>query len=266
MEELETYTQANKDAWNASAEAHRHTKDWQEMIASIAAPGFSMLDDTLTQVLTEMDITGARAVQVGCNNGRELLSLPAFGAQAVLGIDQSDAFLAQAQELAALAGSDCAFLNANIYDLPDDVPRDFDVALITIGVLGWMPDLPRFFEVVAGLLTTGGRLVIYESHPILDMYEPDEADPFTPVRSYFNKRPQSWSETITYDGSAGAPGPESYWFTHTMGEIVTGCVASGLRIAQLTEYAHCNREVDFEKYEDRKSQLPLCYILLAGKT
>jgi hypothetical protein len=39
--------------------------------------------------------------------------------------------------------------DADIYALPASVRRDCDVALITVGVLNWMPDLPRFLREVA---------------------------------------------------------------------------------------------------------------------
>ena len=55
-------------------------------------------DADATEIRLESD---ARAVQIGCNNGRELLSLPSLGAIPVLGIDQSAAFLDQARRLAS---------------------------------------------------------------------------------------------------------------------------------------------------------------------
>jgi SAM-dependent methyltransferase len=173
--------------------------------------------------------------------------------------------LQQARKLAAKAGSDCRFLCADIYDLPKEVPDDFDLGLITIGVLNWMPDLQRFFTVVAGLLEPGAPLVIYETHPVLEMFDPEAPDPFTPARSYFEKQPQSWEETITYDGSDGVACPAFYWFSYTMGEIVTACVRAGLEIERLTEHPHSNREVEYDIYEGREAQVPMCFTLVVRK-
>ncbi len=263
MPDRDDFTRSNRDAWNASAAAFEDKADWHEIVAGVQKCGFSSFDATMTQTLRALDIKGARAVQIGCNNGRELLSLPSFGAVPVLGIDISSAFLDQARKLAQIAGSDCRFLCADIYDLPEDVMRGFDLAIITIGVLNWMPDLPRFLEVVAGLLAPGAALVIYETHPFLEMFDPDHGDPYRPSRSYFDKTPAAWSQTITYDGSAGEPGPTSYWFTHGLGEIVTACAAAGLRVERLSEHPHSNREPDYDIYEDQPAQLPLCYTLVA---
>ncbi|MEO1139297.1 MAG: class I SAM-dependent methyltransferase [Pseudomonadota bacterium] len=263
MKKLEDFTTSNRDAWNASAAAFEDTQEWAEMVSKLQQPGFSTFDETMTQTLQDIDIKGRRAVQIGCNNGRELLSLPSFGAVPGLGIDVSEAFLDQARRLSDLAGTDCQFLAADIYNLPDEVPDGFELGLITIGVLNWMPDLPRFFQVVAGLLSPGAPLVIYETHPFMEMFEPEATDPFALDRSYFAKEPMSWSETITYDGSAGKAGPTSYWFTHQLGEIVTACATNGFRIERLTEHPHSNREADYDIYEGRPAQIPMSYTLVA---
>ena len=205
-------------------------------------------------------------VQIGCNNGRELLSLMSLGAASGVGIDQSDEFLRQAAQLNAVAQASCRFICANIYDLPPDMPLGFDLALITIGVLGWMPDLAQFFGVVAGLLAPGGQLVVYETHPFLEMFDPASAEPFLPARSYFADAPIVSQRAIVYDGSVAGSAPASYWFVHRLGDVVNGCIGAGLQIDRLEEFAHSNREVDYDRYEMREAQLPLCYTLVARKT
>ncbi len=266
MKKLSDITASNRDAWDASAAAFEEKDEWKDIVRRLKEPGFSTFDPTMTATLQELGIAGCRAVQIGCNNGRELLSLPVFGAVPALGIDVSAAFLAQARNLADLAGSECRFLNADIYDLPTDVETGFDLGVITIGVLNWMPDLPLFFRIVAGLLGVGAPLVIYETHPVMEMYDPESDTPFIPSWSYFNREPNSWSETITYDGSAGVPGPTSYWFTHGLGEIVTACIDAGFQIERLSEHAHSNREVAYDIYEGCDAQIPMCFTLVARKT
>jgi SAM-dependent methyltransferase len=265
MKKISDYTASNRAAWNASAAAFEKGDDWHEMLAQASRAGFSVLDETLTDTLRALEPEGRRAVQICCNNGRELLSLAALGMIPELGIDQADEFLQQARKLAAAAGAECRFLCADIYDLPKDVPDDFDLGLITIGVLNWMPDLQGFFASVAGLLKPGAPLVIYETHPMLEMFDPEAPDPFTPSMSYFEKQPASWEETITYDGSKGVAGPACFWFTYTMGEIVSAAVAAGLEIEHLTEHAHSNREVEFDIYQGRAAQMPMSFTLVARK-
>lgn len=255
-------TAANRKSWNASAAHHQESVAWQKLVSGFAAPDFSTFDPTITTLLNALDLQGKSVVQVGCNNGREVLSLATFGAVDCLGIDQSEAFLDQARELAKITGSNAQFLRANIYDLPKSLPK-FDAALITIGVLNWMPDLPAFFTAVAGLLRAGGTLLIYETHPFLEMYEPKGKTPFTPAESYFRSEPYIDDEVITYDGGAAESGATSYWFTHKMADIINACIGAGLAIAELQEYPHSNREVDYDKYENQEPQIPLCFSLKA---
>lgn len=260
-------TEANRLAWDASAARHQASPEWSRQIQGFKDPAFATFDPVIAEVLREQGIDGARAVQVGCNNGRETLSMLALGAREAVGIDQSSAFLSLAEQLRAVSPhqDNCRFVNANVYALPGDLSGTFDLALITIGVINWMPDLARFLANVATLLKPGGRLVIYETHPVLDMFEPHAEDPHRPAYSYFRSEPFITDEEIVYDGSETAKAPLSYWHFHTMGEIVTGCVATGLQIRELTEYPHSNREVDYDIFVAREAQLPLCYTLIAEK-
>lgn len=150
-----SYTAANKAAWNASAALHAQGPEWDSLLEQAARPGFSVLDQDLTETLRALGLEGKTAAQVGCNNARELLSLASLNIRPALGIDQSGAFLAQGRVLARAAVLEPRLIEANIYDLPGDLDR-VDLVLITIGVLNWMPDLDGFFRVIAGLLSPGG--------------------------------------------------------------------------------------------------------------
>ena len=46
---------------------------------------------------------------------------------------------------------------------------------------------------------------------------------------------------------------------------MTGCIAAGLRIERLEEFPHSNREAEYDIYEARPAQLPMCYTLIARK-
>jgi SAM-dependent methyltransferase len=259
---ISEFTAANKLTWEASAHLHGEGENWETLVSDATKPNFSTLDECITRTLKDLNITGRSAVQVGCNNGRELLSLAAFGALPSLGIDQSPAFLAQGAYLAQISGHSPRFLEADIYNLPDDVGR-YDLVFITIGVLGWMPDLSRFFEIVESLMNPNAKLVIYETHPFLEMFEPDSAKPFEPHYNYFDNSGSPHEGAITYDGTEGGEAPAGYWFSHTLGAVVTACVAAGLTIEMLSEHAHSNREAEFDIYQGHKAQMPLSFTLIA---
>jgi len=109
------------------------------------------------------------------------------------------------------------------------------------------------------------KLVIYETHPFLEMFDPNAAQAFTPTTSYFTKEPFVSEAVITYDGTNGGITPASYWFVRTMGDILTACAGAGLMLERLTEHPHSNREVEYDQYERREPQLPLCFTLVARK-
>ncbi len=94
---------SNKDAWDQSASLHKTTDTWNVLLNSVGAADFSCLDPTLTGVLQDVGVVGKDVVQLCCNNGRESLSLYGLGARSVVGVDQSQAFVQQARELAEVS-------------------------------------------------------------------------------------------------------------------------------------------------------------------
>ncbi|QDH65257.1 class I SAM-dependent methyltransferase [Pseudomonas azotoformans] len=255
----------NKDAWDQSADLHKTTETWSALLNGVRDPGFSCLDPTLTGLLQDIGVAGKEVVQVCCNNGRESLSLFGLGACSVVGVDQSRAFLQQARELADVSPHNPEFIESDIHQLPSRLHERFDIALVTIGVLGWMPDVALFMRHVARTLKPGGTLVMYETHPFLEMFDPRAPDPLLPASSYFQREPFVLQESIVYEGQGEVAGPTSYWYVHTLGDVVSAAIAAQLQIDHLQEYAHSNREELYDQYEHQPAQLPLCFTLAATK-
>ena len=256
---------SNREAWNASANQHRSSRAWRTLVASVGRTDFSCLDATLTGVLKEIDLAGKTVLQLGCNNGRESLSLFSLGAGHVVGVDQSAAFLEQAEELNALSPYSAEFIEADIHALPASMHCRFDVVLITIGVLNWMPDIGTFFGHVARTLKPGGTLVIYETHPFLEMLDPESSDPWRVSDSYFQSEPHTLENAIVYEGQGEANGLVSYWHIHRLGDVLNGVIGSGMQLRGFTEYAHSNREEVYDVYAQHALQVPMCYMLIAVK-
>lgn len=93
---------SNRDAWNDSARHHKDNPDWPALLDAVSQRDFCCIDDTLRGVLEQVGVDGKDVVQLGCNNGRESLSLFALGARSAVGIDQSAAFLEQARNWRAV--------------------------------------------------------------------------------------------------------------------------------------------------------------------
>ena len=256
---------SNKDAWDQSASLHKTTETWAALLRSVGNPRFSCLDPTITGLLQDLGVAGKDVVQLCCNNGRESLSLYGLGARSVVGVDQSRAFLQQARELADVSPHSPEFIDSDIHHLPPRLHARFDIALVTIGVLGWMPDVAQFMRHVASTLKPGGSLVMYETHPFLEVFDPRADNPLLPASSYFQREPFVLQESIVYEGLGEQAGPTSYWFLHTLGDVVSAAIGAQLQISHLQEYPHSNREELYDQYEHQPAQLPLCFTLTAIK-
>ena len=261
------YVDANRAAWDASAPHHRRAEQFSRLREGCARPGYSCLDDIATEQLTELEVFGKDVAQLCCNNGRELLSIKNLGAALCVGFDLSAEFLGQARELAELGNLDCRFVETDVYRISQEYDAAFDLVVVTIGVFGWMPDLEDFLAVVIRLLRPSGALFVYEQHPIMNMFEPDDAtDPYRLVNSYFRSEPFEDQGAIVYNGSSGAEGPTRYWFVHTLGDVVSACLDHGLAIESFHEFPHNISGDEFDIYDDRPAQLPQSFTLIARKS
>ncbi|MBY8976889.1 class I SAM-dependent methyltransferase [Rhodobacteraceae bacterium NNCM2] len=229
-------TTANLAAWDEAAPIHR-AQNHARLVEAFRLPGHSVLDEVETALLTRLGVAGKDVAQVCCNNGREILSVKNMGARRVVGFDGSRAFIEQARELGEAGGIEAEFVCTDIYDIDPAHAGAFDLVTITIGVISWMPDLPRFFEVVAGLIRPGGALFIYEQHPVVEMFRTGAAD--TPVEfelSYFSKEPYVETGGLDYYGGDSYESKPLTSFLHTMSDIIMAGIGAGLAVEDFREY------------------------------
>jgi ubiquinone/menaquinone biosynthesis C-methylase UbiE len=258
MVDRDFYTAANRAAWNEAAPRHR-AHNQVRLAGLFRAGGYNHLEDTARQMVLQTGIAGKSVVQVGCNNGIDLLSVKGMGAGRCLGIDQADAFLEQARELAEAAGvaEEVDFLAADLYALPENLRTSFDVALTTIGVIAWLPDLAGFFDAVSALVKPGGWWVMEETHPVVFMYEEDPAGgPSRLTYSYFATGPERSDDGLDYFGHQRYQAKPSYSFVHKLSDIVNAGLAAGLVLQRMEEIGHdiSNYCADLEQAEANPPQ------------
>jgi SAM-dependent methyltransferase len=216
------------------------------------------------------DVAGLDLVHLQCHFGLDTLDWARRGAR-VTGLDFSPAAIEAARGLAARCGTDAEFLEADVYDAVDVLkPRTFDVVYTGIGALIWLPDIPRWAEVVARLLRPGGRLYLVEFHPFVWMFGEEDLS----FRwSYFQQEPLEWTDTGTYaDRDAATENNLSYEWHHTLGDLVSAVARAGLRIDRLVErptlfdqrWPFCvHRGQQDWRLPEGMPALPLSYSLLA---
>ena len=240
MTDRDKYVSANRAAWNEVAPRHA-ARNQARLIELFRNGGYNHLEDVAQEMIRQTGITGKSVVQVGCNNGIDVISVKNMGAGRCLGIDQATAFLDQAREIAQAAGvaDEVAFIEANVYSLPATLSQSFDVALTTIGVLYWMPDLAAFFRVVAGLIKPGGWWVMEETHPIVEMYEEDPVGgPSQLTHSYFRTGPLEYTDGLDYFGGRRYQSAPYYSFMHKLSDIVNAGLGAGLTLQRMEEIDH----------------------------
>ncbi|MFY0597194.1 MAG: class I SAM-dependent methyltransferase [Cognatishimia sp.] len=228
-------TAQNRIAWEEAAPIHaRHNQ--ARLIKAFKASGHSSFDDVATEMLQSLNITGKDVAQVCCNNGIELISAKNMGAARCVGFDAASGFLDQGREIAAAAQQDVAFVCCDAYDLPATYHAEFDLVIITIGVLSWMPDIDTFMAGVALLLRRGGAVFIYEHHSVLLMMEPGPADaPVDFELSYFTKAPYVDEDGLDYFKGEHYEATPNISFNHKMSDILMSCVKAGLQLEHFEE-------------------------------
>ena len=152
--------------------------------------------------------------------------------------------------------------------MPPVYANQFDLVLVTIGALCWMEQLQPFFAKAAQCLKPGGTLLVYEIHPVADMFAvPDEAayDPQDPAKilySYFRQEPFVDNFGMGYLAGKAYESKPFVSFSHTLGELLTAIAQNGLRLTRLTEFDH---DVSGNTQALTGKGIPLSYLLLARK-
>jgi 2-polyprenyl-3-methyl-5-hydroxy-6-metoxy-1,4-benzoquinol methylase len=222
-------------------------------------------------------VDGKELLHLQCHFGIDTLSWARLGAR-VTGADFSEAALTLARSTAAEIGLEARFVQADLYDLPSVLEGDFDVVYTSRGVLGWLPDVRRWADVVAHFVRPGGIFYITEIHPIAQAFENEGVAPGELRLAYpywEHREPLVFDNIGSYaDPDAPVTVPKEYGWDHGLGEIVTALIDAGLRIESLREYPFVDWKLDFLVEDEDKSwrlppsikgELPLFFSILASK-
>ena len=223
----DTYLETNQAHWDARVDAHwasafYDVPGWLAGRDSLTPPDLAMLPD---------DLEGRRLLHLQCHFGQDTLSLARRGA-VVTGADLSSRAIERARELAGLAELEATFVESDVYGLPERLEGTFDVVYTSWGVIGWLPDLHRWAEVIAHFLAPGGVFVLAEFHPMLWMFGEDRGK-FT--YSYFDRGPIVDEVSASYTGDATETTREVGW-NHALSEVLGALLAHGLTLEAFEEY------------------------------
>lgn len=225
MEPLD-YLSINKALWNARTHYHFES-------AFYGQDAFEQGQDSLNQIELDLlgDINGLNVCHVQCHFGQDSLALARRGAH-VTGIDFSEEAIARAQAMAARMKLPAQFICSDVYDLPANYHQKYDLVFTSYGVLGWLPDMQRWGQVMAHLVKPGGRLILVEFHPALWMLENDQREI---AYSYFNAEPIVETEQGTYADKDAPISLQSVGWNHALGEVL-GALTPNFRIKTFQEF------------------------------
>lgn len=227
-------SESNRNAWNNVTVNHRG-KQFDHFVSVLKSKDGVCLTADEKEIFSKLDISDKSIGQLGCNNGRELLSLKKLGAGDCVGFDISDAAIQYARDLSDVSGIPCRFVRSDIYAINHNELPQFDILYVSVGVIGWLPNLPELFRKIADLLKPGGQLFIHELHPILDMFLPDNEcskedlkEAPKPQDSYFRNEPFIDTDGIDYVSHTQYPEGTEIWFHHRLDDIIMAAIKAGL--------------------------------------
>jgi len=227
MEQYRDFFEANRQSWNLRAAAHKSTTFYD-------VEAWKAGKDSLQSIeLREMgDVRGKTLLHLQCHFGQDTLSWARHGAQ-VTGCDLSDTAIEYARQLAAETGLEASFVCCNVYDLPQHLAGKFDIVFASYGVVGWLPDLKRWAEVIAHFLKPGGYFYFAEFHPVIWMFD-DNLEKLT--YSYQQSDVIVTDNQGTYANQDADIQYRDYSWNHSLSEVINSLIGAGLRLEFLNEY------------------------------
>jgi SAM-dependent methyltransferase len=259
----------------------RNRDHWDELVPIHAKTEFYGVDRFLageTKLNSlEMDevgsVEGKNLLHLQCHFGLDTLSWARLGAH-VTGMDYSVPAIEKARELAETRNLDARFLCCNLYDLPDHLLGQFDIVYTSYGVLCWLPDLPRWAQIVASYVKPGGFFYIAEMHPFAMVFD-DESQVLKFRYPYFDKSARRYEVKGSYaDPQAPTTINEEFGWDHSLSEIVNTLIDNGLRIEFLHEFPYSVYQQlpmlehdghGIWKFPDGEEPIPLIFSIKAHK-
>ncbi len=270
---MQEYFDANKELWNNWTGIHSQG-DVYGLESFRRGDARGRLKSLELQELG--DVQGKSMLHLQCHFGMDTLSWARLGAE-VTGADFSEKAIELARSLSAETGIPGRFVLSNVYDLPQALSGQFDVVFTSYGVLGWLPDLHRWGQVIGHFLKPGGTFYIAEVHPFVQTLDDESTDELKVRYPYFmGEKPMRFDVRGSYASPDDDFRGVEYGWNHTMGQIVDSLIQAGMRIDFLHEHTFCAWQALalMEKGEDgwwrlpagKRELTPLMFSVKATKT
>ncbi len=229
MMDYNKYFETNKDLWNKRTIIHKDS-------AFYDVAGFKAGKNILTPIeLKELgDVKGKKMLHLQCHFGLDTLCLTRMGAE-VTGMDLSDEAIKEANKLNDELRMNVKFICCNIYDLKEHLDEKFDIVFTSYGVIGWLPDLDKWAEIISYYLKPGGTFYMAEFHPVIWMFD----DNFTEIKYCYENREVIETESQgTYTDKYADIQAKEYGWNHSISEVLNALIAHGMQIEFFNEHMY----------------------------
>ncbi len=260
------YFEANKKLWDAKTPVHLRS-DFYQM------DSFLKGKNSLKNIeLDELgDVSGKSILHLQCHFGQDTLSLARMGANCT-GVDLSPKAIEEARALNEKLGLNATFVESNIYDLPQHLEGQFDIVFTSYGVIGWLPDLEKWANIINQYLKPGGTFLMAEFHPMIYCFDWDK---MSVEYNYFNPgQPDHEVTQGTYADQNASVYLDEYFWAHSLQETLMPLIEQGLHISKFKEYDYspwpCFPDVEeFEsgkfRFKSFKTSMPYVFLIKAVK-
>ena len=261
------YFDINKETWNKKVGIHSKSEFYN--VESFKKGKTSLNDFELKEL---GDVKGKSLLHLQCHFGQDTLSWSRLGAKCT-GIDLSDEGIKVANKLNSELGLNATFIESNLYDVPKNVKGKFDIVFTSYGVIGWLPDLKTWGEIIASKLKKGGVFYLIEFHPIIWMFDYLQTPPKL-MYPYQNSEAIYEEYKGTYTNNDADIISKEYGWNHGLSEVITSLTNVGLHIEFLHEFEKSpyNSFPEMNKTDDgmyvlkeNQRMFPLLYSLKATK-
>jgi SAM-dependent methyltransferase len=183
------------------------------------------------------DITGKKVIHLQCNTGADSILLSRMGAD-VTGVDISRDNVFYAGKLAKeLEMKNVRFIESDIMTLSKAHKNKYDIVFTTEGVLTWLPDLNIWGKTIRELLSDGGFLYVFDSHPFFFCFDEQKLDDgiYDIKYPYFEKSPDVSDSLGGYSSEQGKS-IKAYCWMHTVSDIINSLASNGMHIEYFHEF------------------------------
>ncbi len=226
----DTWRQTNRAAWDAKVPVHVGSEFYD--VAGFLAGSCSLNPAELNAL---GDVNGKTLLHLQCHFGLDTLSWARRGAT-VTGVDFSSAAIHAAEKLSQQAELPSRFVCSDVYDVSKILPETFDIVFTSWGVLGWLPDLERWADVVVSAMAPGGTFFLGEFHPVMWMLDDAGREITYP---YAVRREPVVEETEGTYANPDAPlRTRTESWNHGLAEVIGVLLRRGLLLREFEEYEY----------------------------